>query len=253
MSGYSDQFASDLNRLLGVPDTAASHTYYQAWAQAEGGAAAYNPFNTTQAAPGSTHYNSFGAGGNSHVENYASYQSGLAATAQTLKNGLYQPILSALGSGSATPMQLAQAEAQTPWGTGTLIQKVLGGGTNASPPTAGGSVITAGWSPFSNPLDWPKDLFGATAGAAGSAAASAFGSIIRVMVAPFEKYLEDAVLVVFGLVLIVVGLIMLAKAAGSGSAAPAAAASSSGGGKKDEGDGEAAGGGADVADAAVLA
>jgi len=126
VAGYSTQFGTDLLNNLGLPVTAENLRFLAAWAQAEGGGATFNPFNTTQ--PGGTAYNKVG------VQNYASYQQGLGATVQTLKNGDYGPILAALKQGNSA-MAAAQAVAQTPWGTGTLVEKVLGG----SPPESGTS------------------------------------------------------------------------------------------------------------------
>lgn len=115
-------------RGLGEPVTPANVKFMNAWAQAEGGSAANNPFNTTQGGPGAIgNYNSVG------VKNYASPQAGIRATIATLKNGRYGAILKAMGRGNSA-MADAQAEATTPWGTGSLIEKVLGG------PVSGGQL-----------------------------------------------------------------------------------------------------------------
>ena len=116
-------------RGVGAPVTPENVRYVNAWAQAEGGNASNNPFNTTQTAPGASSYNSVG------VRNYTSPQQGIAATIQTLKNGHYQVLLNALRQGNSAVAD-AQAEAQTPWGTGSLILKVLGGKVTGGTPTA---------------------------------------------------------------------------------------------------------------------
>lgn len=128
-------------RGIGAPATPENIRYLNAWAQAEGGSASNNPFNTTQPAGGASSYNSVG------VRNYTSPQQGIAATVQTLKNGHYGVLLNALRSGRSA-MADAQAEAQTPWGTGSLIMKVLGGKVTGGVPT----------SPSSTPASSPAAL-----------------------------------------------------------------------------------------------
>jgi hypothetical protein len=62
----------------------------KAWRQHEGGKATYNPFNTTQKASGATNYNSVG------VKNYLNREQGLKATVDTLNNGYYKNIITAI-------------------------------------------------------------------------------------------------------------------------------------------------------------
>lgn len=106
---------------VGAPSTPENIKYINAWAQAEGGSAANNPFNTTE--PG---YHTTGSYNSVGVKNYATPMDGINATIATLKNGRYGAILGALSKGNSA-MADAQAEATTPWGTGALIEKVLGG------------------------------------------------------------------------------------------------------------------------------
>lgn len=127
---------SALQTLMGMikaPVTPQSMRFAQAWQQAEGGNAAFNPFNTTQGAPGAGNYNSVG------VKNYGNLQQGLQATAQTLLNGHYGKLVSDLRGGKASAMQLAQDVAASPWGTGSLIEKVLGGKVSAPAAGSGGA------------------------------------------------------------------------------------------------------------------
>jgi cell wall-associated NlpC family hydrolase len=102
--------------------------FLNAWARAEGGSASNNPFNTTQRAPGASSYNSVG------VRNYATPSQGIGATVATLNNGRYENILAALKAGNDA-RAAASALANSPWGTGSLVLKVLGGAA-ATPPTA---------------------------------------------------------------------------------------------------------------------
>src|SRR5512146_1557714 len=90
-----------LLRALRAPVTPGNLRALDAWQRAEGGGASFNPLNTTQMARGASSYNSVG------VRNFLSPQQGIQATAQTLVNGRYNPIVSLLRSGRATPAQIA--------------------------------------------------------------------------------------------------------------------------------------------------
>jgi hypothetical protein len=107
---------------LGAPATPQNLRFVNAWAQAEGGSASFNPFNTTQNEGGASSYNSVG------VKNYSSPGQGIAATVATLLNGRYNPIVSGLRSGHDTAAQLATDVAHSPWGTGSGVLRVLGSG-----------------------------------------------------------------------------------------------------------------------------
>ncbi len=142
MGNYSQQMGKDILTDIGAPLTAENYKLLAAWAQAEGGNATYNPFNTTQPAAGASNYNSDG------VKNYTSYDQGVQATVQTLNNGYYPGILSSLKAGTSATMT-ADAIANSPWGTGTLVEKILGSGgpsavsaTSATAATPDGSVVT---------------------------------------------------------------------------------------------------------------
>ena len=84
-----------------------------AWAYAEGGwsanAAAYNCWNTTLTMPGSVPINSV------DVQAYRTISSGISATVETLRNGYYSLVITALAGG--TPDRLAVAVGASPWGT----------------------------------------------------------------------------------------------------------------------------------------
>src|SRR5690349_15122553 len=125
-AGGSPYFAGIL-RGVGAPITPANLTALQAWHQAEGGQAANNPFNTTQPLQGATSYNSVG------VRNYPTPEAGIQATVQTLTNGRYGNILGALKAGN-DPTAVARAIAQSPWGTGSGVLRVLGAGEGAQTP-----------------------------------------------------------------------------------------------------------------------
>lgn len=121
---------------LGAPVTPQNLLFLNNWTKAEGGNASYNPFNTTQNAPGATSYNSVG------VRNYVSPQQGINATVQTLLNGRYGNILSALRQGTDA-RAAALALANSPWGTGSLVLKMLGGNPGPSPSPVPSPGLTA--------------------------------------------------------------------------------------------------------------
>lgn len=115
---------------LGAPDTPANDQFLNAWAQAEGGSASNNPFNTTQTEPGSSMYNNLGNG--QGVQNYPDAQTGLVGTVRTLTNGYYNGIIAALRQGTSA-QNTATAVAQSPWGTGAGVLRVLGSGPGQVP------------------------------------------------------------------------------------------------------------------------
>jgi hypothetical protein len=115
MDGYFDQVL----KRIGAPTTGQNLAFMRAWQRAEGGDAT-NPFNTTQEAPGATNFNSVG------VKRYADQKSGIDATVKTLLNGRYANIIRAMQQGN-DPLSTARALAASPWGTGDLVIKILGG------------------------------------------------------------------------------------------------------------------------------
>ncbi len=111
------QFGVKLLQKLNLPVTEENLKFLNAWQHAEGGSDD-NPFNTTQNAPGAENFNSVG------VKRYPSIEVGLDATAQTLTNGMYGNILASLQQGNSASA-CADALAQSPWGTGALVQQIL--------------------------------------------------------------------------------------------------------------------------------
>lgn len=113
-----------LLRLLQASGWRENRRMLDAWAQAEGGTAAYNPLNTTEPWPGATDYNSV------HVKNYPSGDAGLRATAATLLNGRYRGIVDALRRGDQTATDIVRSNAAefSTWGTGAraILNVLLG-------------------------------------------------------------------------------------------------------------------------------
>jgi hypothetical protein len=127
MSTYSITFGKELCRAIGAPFTSQNDLFLRAWAQSENSRATFNPYATTKPWPGATRFNSVG------VRNYATWQDGVAATAATLLNGLYDPIVANLRNGSSA-LSTARALAASRWGTGDLTIEVLTyGGPRAFP------------------------------------------------------------------------------------------------------------------------
>lgn len=110
MSTSRHIWTRDLLEALDVPGSLENFVAVIAQIQAEGGQAKFNPLNTTLRALGSQDYNAV------HVQSYASYSSGLAATASTLKQANMAKLLSALKLGSSAHAYWA-ALAVSPWGT----------------------------------------------------------------------------------------------------------------------------------------
>jgi hypothetical protein len=117
-------------RGIGAPVTPQNMMFVNDWAKAEGGGATNNPFNTTEPGFGATdNYNPVG------VKDYATPQGGIQATVNTLENGRYGNIIGALRQGTDAKAA-AQALANSPWGTGSLVLKMLGGAPAAAGPSA---------------------------------------------------------------------------------------------------------------------
>lgn len=118
------QFAVHLLSKIGDPRMNETRMLMlMAWMQAEGDAGRFNPLNATWQMTGSTTFNSAG------VQNYVSFDQGVAATALTLNYGAkhdeygYKPIRHALNVGSRPSVGLAAVEASS-WGTGGLALRV---------------------------------------------------------------------------------------------------------------------------------
>lgn len=113
------EFARALLPRIGAEVTTHNMRALMAWMQAEGDAGRFNPLNTTLPLPGATEFNSVG------VKNYASFNDGVRATAETLNYGAsrdlygYRPIRSALIHNLPAWRTLRAVEASA-WGTGGL-------------------------------------------------------------------------------------------------------------------------------------
>jgi hypothetical protein len=115
-----EKWAQDFLTRLGMPVTSENVRAMVAWQQAEGTRAQNNPLATTQNMPGATKFNSVG------VKNFVTYDDGLTANIKAITNGRYPNILSALKAGN-NAQAVGQAIANSPWGTGGLVLRILNG------------------------------------------------------------------------------------------------------------------------------
>jgi len=120
-SDWGGPFGRQVIRGLGGQVTPEKLRFFNAWAQAEGTDARYNPFATTRKGfQGESNFNSVG------VKNYPDARTGIKATIDTLNLSYYTNIVSLLRDPNATAEDLAKAVAASPWGTGTGVLRVLG-------------------------------------------------------------------------------------------------------------------------------
>lgn len=123
-----DYFYQRVLTDLNVPVTEGNMLFLKAVRQSEGATARYNPFNTTMKRAGSTCYNvlkrdDFGAC-QTGVQNYLSQEDGIDATVDTLKLKYYKDIINGMRN-DVGPEELAERWADSPWGTGQLVKKVV--------------------------------------------------------------------------------------------------------------------------------
>jgi hypothetical protein len=146
-----NQWAAQTLRGLGLEPTPQRMQAMLGWARAEGGGsngARYNFLNTTQPEPGA---GSTGTQGNIKV--YGSLGQGVKATVETLKNGHYGGIISALKANN--PSGVAAAIGASPWGTsGSLVRQTIAQtspgsipSTSATPSTPSTSTRTVTTTP----------------------------------------------------------------------------------------------------------
>jgi hypothetical protein len=184
---------ADILADIDAPDTANDVSVLDAWQQAEGGSTnnpdAYNPFNTTRNTDsagdplGGTPTNSVG------VLSFPSWQAGEDATAATLEQSNMGPILSDLQS-SAAPATTEAAITSSPWGTKSIAGVSSSGSAGSST-----SATLTGLN-----LD-PGDLFGIPS----TVEDSVWSSV--------EPFIVEAILVIAGLGIIMLGLFTATKGA----------------------------------------
>ena len=111
---------------IGAPHSDENLKFFYAWRQAESGKAAWNPFNTTKKADGTTNYNN-NAG--YPVKNYPTREVGIKATSDSLNATYYKKIVSGLKNNIGAGKIAAYVDELKTWGTGSGVAKVLHGDT----------------------------------------------------------------------------------------------------------------------------
>ena len=132
-----DDVYSEILKGVGAPVTNRNMMLMYAWRQAEGGEAANNPFNTTKPTTNSTFYNCLSRGGGKcriGVRNYSNRLEGILATIQTLKNGKYNNVISALKDNSKSLYDVAKEIKNSKWGTSKVILDVVDGYMDGAKP-----------------------------------------------------------------------------------------------------------------------
>jgi len=148
-----EQFATAILTKLGYPQTPQNIAFLVAWMNREGTAAAYNPLATKLKYNGSYDLPGNSPGDPLKVQQYQSFDDGVAATVKTLLNGYYPDILAGLKSGDA---QTAGANGQMERGllkwSGAGYSSIGGnadpnaaistGGTGGSASSSGGTQLS---------------------------------------------------------------------------------------------------------------
>jgi hypothetical protein len=148
-----EQWASAFLTEAHYPDVASNQQSIVCWIASENSNAEFNPLDTEEGGqPGETNYN--GAG----VKNYPTLEEGIAASLDTLHNGHYANIITALSEG-AGPAFTCSFICASPWGskpTSELVANVLADyEAYASIPIAGSEDVTA--PPITIPTPIPTE------------------------------------------------------------------------------------------------
>jgi hypothetical protein len=121
-----EKFYEKILQLIGAPITDENLKFLYAWRQAEGGTAAWNPFNTTWARGFKT--TPYNCNKGFPVKNYASRSDGLTATVNTLQQNYYSKIRNGLINNEGAAQISTYIDEISLWGTGTGINTALAGG-----------------------------------------------------------------------------------------------------------------------------
>jgi len=158
VSSYDyNAYTTGVLKAAGLPLTRSNLEFVtKVWIPSEGTSARFNPLATTTRRPGSTAFN---RNGGYPVQNFKSIEDGISATAQTLTNGRYGPLVSLLARGNASAQDLSKAVQQSPWGTKQGLIGQLAAGSkaefssgSASAPLASPRELNAGGRDASNPF-----------------------------------------------------------------------------------------------------
>ncbi len=188
---------TDILNSIGAPVTPQNIQDLDVWQKMEGGStlnsASYNPLDTTQRGPGSSSMNSVG------VQAYPDWSTGLAATSQTLEYGYYKSIVADLLSGNTPYAQFAADVNASPWGSHL---------PNAAP---SGTSSPGGGSP-----GFGLHSIGDAASAVGNAVNPANLIVDAIKGLITNGYVMRGTLMLFGIIVVFIGLSQVTKADGAG-------------------------------------
>lgn len=246
------QWAQDLDYVLGAPNTPGNVGVWEAMANAETPTGfGLNPGGNTQTEPGSTPVPGNPAG----VQEYSSWATSLAAYESVIEQSNNRTFLADLRGGNASEQTLANelvAPGASWYGgleatVGTSVSTFKYNGPAGSAAGTGqdqglfGSLrhdIAGGADAVSNA---PGKAVSAGTSAATSALTGAFSGIVSPLVGDLKRDIYDWAFVVFGLMLIVVGLVVTFRNGGSSSSSsPVVLGGSGKAGAADAGAGDAA-------------
>lgn len=199
-------WAKSLLRALGAPASSSNIAAVSGWENQEGGGGAYNPLNTTYDLPPDSDFNTIG------VKNYNSWGQGIRATVDTLKGG-YPGIVGSLRSGQGLSGPGVSGDLSTWSGGGyssvspasaqmeNTVRGPNGPGVSAHVSgSAGGSSNASGGCPsfLSDPWGWFSC----------NSVKNAAGGLGKYFLDPIDA-LERVGLVIFGAILIIIGIAIL--------------------------------------------
>jgi len=235
-TGWQQALLTDIN----APITATNIAFFSTLAAIEHGntrgltggpdyGGAFNPIDTTLKVKGSTDLGGPGQNGGDPVQNYDTAVQGIDADAQTLVGtSNYTTLLASLRSGDASLATL-ESEAHLSGGFGSdfssgYVAPLAFNDLPAGAPLSKFGVLPSGGTdggvqPGTGPGvgNVPGDVGKAVSGAASSALSGIFAPLLSWI----EEGAADTAFVVFGLILIVVGLVVTFKGPGESSSSPA--------------------------------
>lgn len=214
------QWAQDLEAFMGLPTTAAETKLISAWEQSE------NPVNQVGSYTSKGGFNALNTSlktgssglepGSSFIPVFPDITSALAATSSTLRQSNYAPELAALQAQSGPGLVSALGSPGHVWGSSpSLVSQILGEGpSTATSGGTGGGPATGSTTAFPGGALDPLNIPGEIAGGAASGVEGAILGVIKTITAPLVHFLEDSTLVIFGIILFVVGLVVIAHSVG---------------------------------------
>ena len=221
-------YASGLLAALGAPGTPGNVEWLSQWIETE---------SPNEVGPGVTSYNALGVENTSgQLINFGSLKSGLATTAAYIKSDAPQ-LTTALQSGKATPTTLTADVYLSSWGGSPGVGSSVTDSANITSRMGlnpiqvvnaeGGYVPPGGThTPASGVAGIPSDIAQAPGVAAAgvtsgtqAALSGAFSGVLSPLVGDLQRDVYDWAFIVFGLLLIVVGLVVTFKGTSAGQTA----------------------------------